>query len=102
MGKYDSYVNAEGIRISKATGKTVRQYKKLNAEYWTMREDITPGCPPSQVADPIVEELKRLYSDDEIKGIIGLKKRCRTYRTGRNNPKRKERQRRKYRFPHRL
>ena len=74
MGKYDSYVNAEGIRISKATGKPVRQYKKLNAKYWTMREDITPGCSPSQVVDPIFEELKSLYSDDEIKGIIGLKK----------------------------
>lgn len=74
MGKYDSYVNADGIRISKATGKPVRQYKKLNAEYWAMREGITPGCPPSQVADPIFEELKRLYSDDEIKGIIRLKK----------------------------
>lgn len=74
MGKYDSYVNAEGIRISKATGKPVRPYKKLNAKYWTMREDITPGCSPSQVVDPIFEELKSLYSDDEIKGIIGLRK----------------------------
>lgn len=58
MGKYDSYVNAEGIRISKATGKPVRQYKKLNAKYWTMREDIMSGCPPSQVADPILKSLR--------------------------------------------
>ena len=74
MGKYDSYVNAEGIRISKATGKPVKKYRKLNTEYWTMREEITPGCSPSKEVDPIFEELKSLYSEDEIKGIIGLKK----------------------------
>ena len=34
MGKYDSYVNADGIRISKATGKPVKKYRKLNKEYW--------------------------------------------------------------------
>ena len=30
MGKYDSYVNAEGVRISKATGKPVKKYNKVN------------------------------------------------------------------------
>lgn len=74
MGKYDSYVNADGIRISKATGKPVKKYRKLNKEYWTMRECITVDCPPKQETNPIIEELKSLYSEEEIKGIIGLKK----------------------------
>lgn len=74
MGKYDSYVNSDGIRISKATGKPVKKYRKLNKEYWTMRECITVDCPPKQETNPIIEELKSLYSEEEIKGIIGLKK----------------------------
>lgn len=73
MGKYDSYVNADGIRISKATGKPVRQYKKLNAEYWTMREDIMVDCTPKQEVSPVIAKLQSLYTEDEIKGIIGLK-----------------------------
>lgn len=28
MGKSDSYINAQGVRISKATGKPVKKYTK--------------------------------------------------------------------------
>lgn len=73
MGKYDSYVNAEGIRISKATGKPVKPYRKLNTEYWTMREDITVDCQPKQEVNPVIAKLQSLYTEEELKGIIGLK-----------------------------
>ena len=41
MGKYDSYVNAEGVRISKATGKPLKKYNKVNKAYWAAREGKT-------------------------------------------------------------
>lgn len=74
MGKYDSYINAEGIRISKATGKPVKPYNKRNTAYWAAREGEQPTVIASQEVSPIIEELKSLYSEEEIKGIIGLKK----------------------------
>lgn len=74
MGKSDSYIDANGVRISKATGKPVKKYRKLNVEYWAAREGEKPTVIASQEADPIVSELKSLYSDEELKGIIGLKK----------------------------
>lgn len=74
MGKSDSYIDANGVRISKATGKPVKKYRKLNAEYWAAREGEVPDVIKSQEIDPIVSELKSLYSDEELKGIIGLKK----------------------------
>ena len=74
MGKSDSYIDANGVRISKATGKPVKKYRKLNVEYWAVREGEKPTVIASQEVDPIVSELKSLYSDEELKGIIGLKK----------------------------
>lgn len=74
MGKSDSYIDANGVRISKATGKPVKKYRKLNVEYWAAREGEKPTVIASQEVDPIVSELKSLYSDEELKGIIGLKK----------------------------
>lgn len=73
MGKYDSYVNAEGIRISKATGKPVKPYNKRNTEYWAEREDITVDCQPKQEVNPVIAKLQSLYTEEELKGIIGLK-----------------------------
>ena len=76
MAKYDSYVNAEGIRISKATGKPVKKYRKLNREYWNARMNgstVSEGEPIEVVVDPVIAKLQSLYTEDEIKGIIGLK-----------------------------
>lgn len=74
MGKSDSYIDANGVRISKRTGKPVLPYNKRNREYWAAREGEKPTVIASQEVDPIVSELKSLYSDEELKGIIGLKK----------------------------
>lgn len=74
MGKSDSYIDANGVRISKRTGKPVLPYNKRNREYWAAREGEVPDVIKSQEIDPIVSELKSLYSDEELKGIIGLKK----------------------------
>ena len=51
MGKYDSYVNAEGVRISKATGEPLKKYNKVNKAYWAARE----GKAVVEVQQPIVE-----------------------------------------------
>lgn len=74
MGKSDSYIDANGVRISKRTGKPVMPYHKRNREYWAAREGEVPDVIESQEVDPIVSELKSLYTDEELKGIIGLKK----------------------------
>lgn len=76
MGKYDSYVNAEGIRISKATGKPVKPYRKLNTEYWAecKGKALVGIQQPIVDVDPLIEELKSYYNEEELKGIIGLKK----------------------------
>ena len=76
MGKYDSYVNAEGVRISKATGKPLKKYNKVNKAYWAAREGKTVvGIQqPTVEVDPLIEELKSYYNEEELKGIIGLKK----------------------------
>lgn len=76
MGKYDSYVNAEGVRISKATGKPLKKYNKVNKAYWAAREGKTVAGVQQPVAesDPLIEELKSYYNEEELKGIIGLKK----------------------------
>lgn len=74
MGRSDSYIDANGVRISKATGKPVKKYRKLNVEYWAAREGKKPTAIASQEVDPIMSELKSLYSDEELKCIIGLKK----------------------------
>lgn len=76
MGKYDSYVNAEGVRISKATGKPLKKYNKVNKAYWAAREGkaVVAVQQPIVEADPLIEELKSYYNEEELKGIIGLKK----------------------------
>lgn len=76
MGKYDSYVNAEGVRISKATGKPLKKYNKVNKAYWAAREGKTVAGvqqPIEVVVDPVIAKLQSLYTEEEIKGIIGLK-----------------------------
>lgn len=74
MGKYDSYLNAKGVRISKMTGKPVKAYTKRNKEYWSAREGEMPDRIASREINPVIEELQRLYTDEEIKGIVSLKK----------------------------
>ena len=78
MGKYDSYLNEQGIRISKATGKPVAKYTKRNKQYWAERMGEAPKAGAAQtveiVVDPLIAELQSLYSEEEIQGIIGLKK----------------------------
>lgn len=76
MGKYDSYVNEEGIRISKVTGKPLKKYNKVNKAYWAAREGkaVVAVQQPIVEADPLIEELKSYYNEEELKGIIGLKK----------------------------
>ena len=73
MGKYDSYVNAEGVRISKATGEPLKKYNKVNKAYWAAREGKAVQQPIEVVVDPVIAKLQSLYTEDEIKGIIGLK-----------------------------
>ena len=76
MGKYDSYVNAEGVRISKATGEPLKKYNKVNKAYWAAREGkavVEVQQPIEVVVDPVIAKLQSLYTEDEIKGIIGLK-----------------------------
>lgn len=76
MGKYDSYVNAEGVRISKVTGKPLKKYNKVNKAYWAAREGkaLVGIQQPIVEADPLIEELKSYYNEEELKGIISLKK----------------------------
>ena len=75
MGKYDSYLNAQGVRISKATGKPVKAYNKKNKVYWAMRErGEQPDRIKYQEINPVIAELQSLYTEEEIKGIISLKK----------------------------
>lgn len=73
MGKSDSYINEQGIRISKATGKPVAKYTKRNKQYWAKRMGEAAQT-VEIVVDPLIAELQSLYSEEEIQGIIGLKK----------------------------
>ena len=77
MGKYDSYLNEQGIRISKATGKPVAKYTKRNKQYWAERMGEAPKAEAAQTVeiavDPLIAKLQSLYTEEEIKGIIGLK-----------------------------
>lgn len=73
MGKSDSYINEQGIRISKATGKPVAKYTKRNKQYWAKRM-AEAAQTVEIVVDPLIAELQSLYSEEEIQGIIGLKK----------------------------
>ena len=76
--KGDAYINSNGERISVKTGKPVRKYSKKNKEFWTehMGEASRAGAAQTVeiVVDPLIAELQSLYSEEEIQGIIGLKK----------------------------
>lgn len=77
MGKGDSYINARGVRISKATGKPVKKYTKRDTAYWNARMNgytVPESEPGGVVADPVIAELQTLYTEEEIQGIIDLKK----------------------------
>lgn len=76
MGKSDSYINAQGVRISKATGKPVKKYTKRDTAYWNARMNgpsVSESEPIEVVVDPVIAKLQSLYTEEEIKGIIGLK-----------------------------
>lgn len=73
MGKSDSYINAQGVRISKATGKPVKKYTKRDTAYWNARMNMSESEPIEVVVDPVIAKLQSLYTEEEIKGIIGLK-----------------------------
>lgn len=100
MGKSDSYIDANGVRISKRTGKPVLPYHKRNREYWAAREGEVQDVIKSQEIDPIVSELKSLYTDEELKGIIGLKKDSAPIELVEITPKREKRQGREHRLPY--
>ena len=75
MGKSDSFINTLGVRISKATGKPLKKYNKVNKAYWAAREGKAgvEVQQPFVEVDPVIAKLQSLYTEDEIKGIIGLK-----------------------------
>lgn len=75
MGKSDSYIDANGVRISKATGKPLKKYNKVNKAYWAAREGktVVDVQQPTVEVDPVIAKLQSLYTEEEIKGIIGLK-----------------------------
>ena len=73
MGKSDWYINAQGVRISKATGKPVKKYTKRDTAYWNARMNMSESEPIEVVVDPVIAKLQSLYTEEEIKGIIGLK-----------------------------
>lgn len=66
----EAYLNEQGVRISTVTGKPVRKYNKTSP-IW---EEKTAQKQPQQEIDPLIAELQSLYTEDELKGIIGLKK----------------------------
>ena len=64
----EAYLNEQGVRISTVTGKPVRKYNKTSP-IWGEKT-----AQPQQEISPIIAELQNLYTEDELKGIIGLKK----------------------------
>jgi hypothetical protein len=64
----EAYLNEQGVRISTVTGKPVRKYNKTSP-VWGEK-----ATQPQQEISPIIAELQSLYTEDELKGIIGLKK----------------------------
>nr|DAH65364.1 MAG TPA: DNA polymerase II small subunit [Caudoviricetes sp.] len=78
----EAYLNEQGVRISTVTGKPVRKYTKTSP-IWGEKTVPTAQEQPQQpevaqqpevVIDPIISELQSLYTEEEIKGIINLKK----------------------------
>lgn len=66
----------KGVRISKATGKPVKKYTKRDTAYWNARMNgstVSESEPIEVVVDPVIAKLQSLYTEEEIKGIIGLK-----------------------------
>lgn len=54
----------------------MKKYNKVNKAYWAAREGkaLTEIHQPIAEADPLIEELKRYYNEEELKGIISLRK----------------------------
>lgn len=54
----------------------MKKYNKVNKAYWAAREGKTVAGlqQPIVEAGPLIEELKSYYNEEELKGIIGLKK----------------------------
>ena len=74
----EAYLNEQGIRISTVTGKPVRKYN-ITSPIWgekTVPTEVEAEVQqqPTAEEDPIITQLKSLYTEDELKGIIGLKK----------------------------
>ena len=44
--------------------------------------NMSESEPVEVVVDPVIAELQTLYTEEEIQGIIDLKKRQRSYRAG--------------------
>ena len=66
----EAYLDEQGVRISTVTGRPVRKYNKTSPK-WVATEVAQQ---PEVVTDPVIAELQSLYTEDEIKGIINLKK----------------------------
>lgn len=69
----EAYLNEQGVRISTVTGKPVRKYTKTSP-LWGEKTVPTAQEQPQQEVNPLIAELQSLYTEDELKGIIGLKK----------------------------
>lgn len=69
----EAYLNEQGVRISTITGKPVRKYNKTSP-IWGEKPVPVAWEQPQQEISPIIAELQSLYTEDELKGIIGLKK----------------------------
>ena len=69
----EAYLNEQGVRISTVTGKPVRKYNKTSP-IWGEKTVPTAQEQPQQEVNPLIAELQSLYTEDELKGIIGLKK----------------------------
>ena len=69
----EAYLNEQGVRISTVTGQPVRKYNKTSP-IWGEKTVPTAQEQPQQEVNPLIAELQSLYTEDELKGIIGLKK----------------------------
>lgn len=69
----EAYLNEQGVRISTVTGQPVRKYNKTSP-IWGEKTAQIEQEQPQQEVNPLIAELQSLYTEDELKGIIGLKK----------------------------
>ena len=66
----EAYLDEQGVRISTVTGRPVRKYNKTSLKW----DEKTAQEQPQQEVNPLIAELQSLYTEDELRGIIGLKK----------------------------